>query len=266
MPDDKENTPENLKKYIELSKDLYAKEKNRRNLRSATHIILDFYKMLLSEIGNRIGERTCETQPLPTKFFLIRMHIAEFEDKEKLILKIEEVRNRIYHNDLWFSATNLKYLIKEAEDFLSFSVRKVNDYYKRGEKIKSLADKVMDANYNVGFYIILNEDIGYSEVLDEFRQRKAGYDALDLGALQDKNLEAILELLSNEIHRLKSLYDRAWDSCPKCGGKIIHKTDSTVHYSGVEGDQEPCAVTYFEKVECEKCGYKLMDEQETSDI
>ncbi|MFH1229559.1 MAG: hypothetical protein V1678_04005, partial [Candidatus Aenigmatarchaeota archaeon] len=113
MTENDKNTPENLKKYIELSKSFYALEKNRRNFRAATHLILDFYKMLLSEIGTIVGERKCESQAIPNKFFSIRKHIPEFEEKEDLIIKVEEVRNRISHNDLWFSIVDLQYLIKE---------------------------------------------------------------------------------------------------------------------------------------------------------
>ena len=259
-------TPDYLRKYIELSESFYALEKDRLNIRIGTHAILDFYKILLSKTGENIGERNCESQAIPNKFFSIRMHIPEFVKHEALVIKVEETRNKISHNDLWFSAKDLNYLIDQSEDFLIFSISEIQNHAQTGEKLKTLKDKVAGEIYNMGFYITLNEGVGYSEMLSEFKLRKAGYEVLDLESLKDRNLQIILGFLSIEVRQLKSIYDKAWDNCPKCGGKIVQKTDSTTHYSGPYDDPEPCAVTYSETVECEKCGFKLVDEQHTEDI
>jgi DNA-directed RNA polymerase subunit RPC12/RpoP len=258
--------PENLQEYIALAKKFFELEKNRRNLRTATHLILDFYKLSLTKAGNAIGEKHCEDRSITNKFLSIKAHIPEFEEKADLIEEIEGTRNRIYHDDLWFDTQKLEYLLKEADSFLGFADFHVKIFSERGEKARTLKDKVKDAIFNLGFFISLNKDVGHSEELKEFIQKKAQFESADLKNPTDRNLEVLLGLLDIDIKRLRSMYDKAWETCPRCGGRIIHKTPSETHYSGPYDDQEPYAVTYHDIVECEKCGYKLVDEQETIDI
>ena len=86
---------------------------------------------------------------------------------------------------------------------------------------------------------------------------------MDLASLEDKNLQSMLGLIEIDVRRLKRMYDKAWITCPKCNGKIVQKSYSTTNYAGQYDDPEPISATYFETVECEKCGFKLVDEQET---
>jgi hypothetical protein len=70
---------EKLKEYIELANSYFGLDKNRKNSRIATHIILDFYKLVLSNVGTIIDERNFEAKSIPNKFLLIRTHIPGFE-------------------------------------------------------------------------------------------------------------------------------------------------------------------------------------------
>ena len=153
--------PENLEEYIDWARKFFELGKNRRNMRTATHLILDFYKLSLTKVGNTIGENHCEDQSITNKFLSIKARIPEFEEKTDLIKKIESVRNRTYHNDLWFDNQKLEYLLKEADSFLGFADLRVKTFCERGERAKTLKDKVGDAIFNLGFFISLNEDVGY---------------------------------------------------------------------------------------------------------
>lgn len=262
-----EETFENLKTYIEQSKRFFSSEGNRSNLRAATHLILDFYKSLLSYVCMKIGKKHCESQSIPNKFLLIRTQIPEFEEKEDLVKKIESFRNAISHNDSWFPKKGeLRELIGQAEDFLQFSKSQVKIFRERGERDRNLKDEVRDEIYNLGFFISLNQGVGNSKELEYFISKREKYEEMDLEKLRDKNLQSMKGLLEIDIRKLKSMYDRAWEICPRCGGKIVEKRYSKTHYRGPYDDPEPLAVTYYETVECEKCGLKLVNEQETIDI
>jgi len=73
--------PENLEEYIELARKFFELEKNRRNLRTATHLILDFYKLSLTKAGNAIGEKHCEDQRITNKFLLIKARASRLSER-----------------------------------------------------------------------------------------------------------------------------------------------------------------------------------------
>lgn len=192
------------------------------------------------------------------------MNIRKFEEQEDLIKEIEGFRNRIDHNDFWApDVQKLKKLIDHAIEFLNFTVTRLKEFSERGEIIREFKDKVKDEIYNMKFYIGLNESVGYRIELEEFVSKEKKFSELDLASLEDKNLQSMLALIEIDVRRLKRMYDKAWITCPKCNGKIIQKSYSRTNYAGPYDDPEPISTTYFETVECEKCGFKLVDEQET---
>lgn len=251
----------NYSKIIEIFDNLSLEGIHER--RMAYRPLHDYFQESTLEVGVRfcgLERDLLKTYPLRTRWRLIKNLLAYIEDPkvwENLINEIDNIRQRVEHNDSYDPKPNrLKAIRKRAPEFKDWINRVGKEYFKKSKHFTfkqafcQLSDRYMIESewilkkYGEAPYVTKPD---YSLELKEYpyHQLTQSIEVLrdrlktirELKGITRSDLEKLIEIVGIIAHlNGKEEVLLSHSICPKCGGKII---ETEISLGGTMEDPEP---------------------------
>lgn len=233
------------------------------DFRISTFAIVNFYNILMLDVGRELSIEIKESYNFERKKFLMSLEFPEILTQYKdLLNSIEILRNKLSHTDISLPKENdLIKSIEKSKEFRSFlkdlAIGKTNAHGKKLTLKEEYKNKIkfiklwFDAPYPNDKFV--NNFQKQSSKIKKIYDKLELFETIDVEQLDDDSIQSLINILNITLDEAELIYDDIFGNCPECEGKIIETTEQVTQYRGAYDDPEPDSYTVWRIVKCENC-------------
>ena len=248
-------------------------KKSNIDYRISTFAIVNYYNFLLLKAGNELKRDIKESYNFERKLFIVSQELPKLLTKyESLFETIDYLRQKVSHTDISIPKENkLNSAIEQAKEFKSFLGEIIHERRSIHKKKLSLKEKYKEKIEFVKLWFEYPDKrfkenlIKQSEKIKNILTSLEYYEKIDIEQLDDKSIESLLHLVNRALKEAELIYEKVYNFCPKCGGRIIVTSEQKTQYTGPYDDPEPYSFTVWQVIKCENCGEIIEKEHITTE-
>ncbi len=235
---------------------------NNFHFRSAAFDIVNYYNVVLLNLGAKLDLSIEEAYNLDKKFFIAAITLPELLDEfSPLVKKVESIRNCVSHTDVSIpDKRKLRQVITSAEEFNKSVKKLAEEKIREKSKRKSLKEQYDEKKDFIrrllkstlpDFKEVALKSNKFKKVFENLKY----FESINVNRLDNSSIKSLIAILENTLDDAEEVYEYIHSHCPECGGKLTSRTENKPLHN--KGDYEPYGYQIEQIIECSECGKEV---------